>query len=182
MAKKVDLIGQKFGKLLVLEYSGRDKYGKSLWKCRCSCGNEITRATGELRRLREGHCVKCNKSHNHLAYGEANRNRVYKSYQNGAQKRNLSFDLSLEEFTNITRLRCYYCGAEPTLFKNDHTKQNGLYEGNGIDRLDNTLGYFFTNCVPCCFICNRMKLESSYDEFLSQVHKISDYLRKVFYD
>ena len=35
------VIGQKFGKLTVLEAAGRDiKYGKVLYRCQCDCGNE----------------------------------------------------------------------------------------------------------------------------------------------
>lgn len=39
MSKVVDLVGQKFGRLLVLERSGSNKHGWALWKCLCDCGN-----------------------------------------------------------------------------------------------------------------------------------------------
>jgi hypothetical protein len=41
MSKRLDLVEQKFGRLEVLEYVGNDKWQHSLWKCLCSCGNEI---------------------------------------------------------------------------------------------------------------------------------------------
>jgi len=34
----VDLCGQKFGLLTVIEYAGLDKHGKHRWICACSCG------------------------------------------------------------------------------------------------------------------------------------------------
>lgn len=37
--KKLELIGQTFGKLTVIEYIGV-KNKESLWKCKCKCGNE----------------------------------------------------------------------------------------------------------------------------------------------
>lgn len=40
MSKKIDLTGQRFGRLLVLYECGRSKNGHVLWKCRCDCGNE----------------------------------------------------------------------------------------------------------------------------------------------
>ena len=40
MGKKIDLTGQRFGRLLVLYECGRAKCGHVLWKCRCDCGNE----------------------------------------------------------------------------------------------------------------------------------------------
>lgn len=44
-----DLVGQKFGKLLVLEVlEGRSKTGHKLYKCLCDCGNEIVLQTNQL--------------------------------------------------------------------------------------------------------------------------------------
>ena len=36
----MDLAGKTFGRLTVVEYSHTNKHGKSMWKCKCSCGNE----------------------------------------------------------------------------------------------------------------------------------------------
>lgn len=36
----INLIGKKFGKLSVVKYVGKNKYGKPLWLCKCDCGNE----------------------------------------------------------------------------------------------------------------------------------------------
>ena len=42
MPKKLDLIGQKFGYLIVIEEAGRDNGRNVLWKCRCDCsGKEV---------------------------------------------------------------------------------------------------------------------------------------------
>lgn len=40
MPKKLDLIGQKFNRLTVISKSGQNKHKKTLFKCRCDCGNE----------------------------------------------------------------------------------------------------------------------------------------------
>lgn len=37
-----DLVGQKFGRLTVLSFCGRDSWGKSLWQVECSCGTVKT--------------------------------------------------------------------------------------------------------------------------------------------
>ena len=47
----VDLTGQKFGKLTVIEYVSDSK-----WKCRCECGNEAIVHSCSLRR---GHTKSC---------------------------------------------------------------------------------------------------------------------------
>lgn len=38
---KTDLIGQRFGKLVVISDSGRRKNKSILWRCQCDCGGEI---------------------------------------------------------------------------------------------------------------------------------------------
>jgi hypothetical protein len=38
--KFIDLTGQRFGKLVVLEVAFKDKYKIYQWKCICDCGNE----------------------------------------------------------------------------------------------------------------------------------------------
>jgi hypothetical protein len=35
----VDLTGQRFGRLMVVEFAGRQRRG-ALWRCRCDCGAE----------------------------------------------------------------------------------------------------------------------------------------------
>lgn len=51
-----DLRGQRFGRLVVLDYHGVDKYGQKEWMCKCDCGNEtIVKAWN----LKSGKTVSC---------------------------------------------------------------------------------------------------------------------------
>lgn len=43
---------------------------------------------------------------------------------------------------------------------------------NGIDRVDNSLGYVADNCVPCCEACNRAKLQMSSTDFINLANRI----------
>ena len=54
--KFMDLTGQKYNRLTVLEYAGRDKYNCTMWKCRCDCGN-IKVVKGKY--LRNGNTKSC---------------------------------------------------------------------------------------------------------------------------
>lgn len=40
MSKLIDITEQKFGRLIVLKYKGKSKYGHSVWLCKCVCGNK----------------------------------------------------------------------------------------------------------------------------------------------
>ncbi len=49
-SRRIDLTGQKFVDLEVIQLSDRrDKYNVLLWECRCSCGETIYLAGGQLR-------------------------------------------------------------------------------------------------------------------------------------
>lgn len=51
-----DLAGQVFNRLTVLERNGTSADRKALWRCRCTCGQEVT-VSG--KRLRTGHTRSC---------------------------------------------------------------------------------------------------------------------------
>jgi len=55
MGKRLDLIGEKFGRLTVLEFAGI-KNGKTTWLCECECEKTITVNGGDLSR---GHTQSC---------------------------------------------------------------------------------------------------------------------------
>lgn len=78
-------------------------------------------------------------------------------YRYGAKRRGLCFELTKEQFVSILMETCHYCGGD---------------EGVGVDRKDNHIGYIPTNCIPCCTMCNRMKMAHEYEEFLAKVEEI----------
>ena len=45
----INEIGNRYGKLIVIERAGTNKKGNALWKCRCDCGNEIIASGVRLR-------------------------------------------------------------------------------------------------------------------------------------
>ena len=50
MPSKIDLTGQRFGRLLVLEDTQkRTGKGEVIWRCKCDCGNETEVRGGHLR-------------------------------------------------------------------------------------------------------------------------------------
>ena len=50
MPKKLDLTGQRFGRLAVIESCGSDGSRYQSWLCKCDCGNEIHANTRNLIR------------------------------------------------------------------------------------------------------------------------------------
>jgi hypothetical protein len=97
---------------------------------------------------------------------------LYYIYKHEAQKRGYSFNLTPEEFCDITTQNCHYCGIEPKQKFKEHNREVCIYYYNGIDRVDNSIGYEFTNCVPSCGVCNRFKYDRTLDDFMKRVDNI----------
>ena len=56
MPNKLDLTGQKFGKLLVVKMTDSRRHGSVLWECACDCGNQYQASTNELRSGNKASC------------------------------------------------------------------------------------------------------------------------------
>lgn len=54
MAKLIDLTGQRFGRLVVIEKAPNEKAPngnvKTMWRCKCDCGNEVIRSSQDIRK------------------------------------------------------------------------------------------------------------------------------------
>lgn len=57
MSKIVDILGQRFGNLTVIERGPSDKFGKAQWWCQCDCGSEKKLIAGAA--LRKGLVISC---------------------------------------------------------------------------------------------------------------------------
>ncbi len=72
----------------------------------------------------------------------------FRTTKGHAKKRNLEFNLTFEQYSEIAIKPCYYC--------NDHFRIE-IGTGSGIDRVINTEGYHINNIVSCCAHCNYLK-------------------------
>lgn len=86
---------------------------------------------------------------------------TYNTYKTDAVKRNLTFDLTPEEFAAKKRDGCYFCGFNsPVLI--------------GIDRLNNKIGYTGANARGCCTTCNMMKWTKTPEAFVANCIRVHD--------
>jgi hypothetical protein len=187
-AKQVDLTGIKFNRLHVISISESKKYGKSfkrIWKCQCDCG-KITFCTTSS--LTGKHTQSCGCLHNELSSVNSIKSRhkivrrgsgynsIFSSYKNNAKSRNIEFNLDFEYFKNLLINNCFYCNAIPA---NVYMRSYYNVTYNGVDRLDNNLGYIKNNVVSCCKICNISKNNYSTDVFLNWIKNLSKNYKNV---
>ncbi len=102
---------------------------------------------------------------------EVGRNKEFGIYRSNAELRGLPFHLTREEFEDLITKTCYYCGVGP--------EKRGSYRVpmNGIDRVDNNLGYTLANTVTCCTQCNMMKKDLTQEVFISKIAAIHNNLQ-----
>ena len=167
--KIADHSGKKFGKLTVKYILDKEEWNGShaKWVCECDCGN-ISYVTSN--RLAMGRAKSCGCSTKYSS-GIGNRNNLFRNYRAGAIKRGYSFELTIDQFQLLTQNNCFYCGAVPSQ-KIITKTNNGVYVYNGIDRINNNLGYIYSNSRTCCKACNMAKGSLSEDEFLILIKKI----------
>lgn len=168
-----NLIGQRFGKLVVVEYAGvrsrgnkktNNKYERTdrCWLCQCDCGKQIVKSTAILRSGAYTSCGCYLKSK--FPRGDAATRLVYKQYSSRAKRLGYAFNIPFDKFVSLTSSNCHYCGSPPVSTSKSY-RGNGDYHYNGLDRYDNSGGYTIDNVVPCCIYCNASKSSRTVDEF-----------------
>lgn len=171
-----DLTGQHFGELTVV---GFDRWhifpngAKSArWLCRCSCGTETSIIYTNLIKNTSCGCKMRGVGKSRVFPGRPSWVSYFlNSYLSTCKRTNRVFELTLDEVEHLATSDCHYCGAAPSKRKIVSTE----YVVNGIDRKDSSLGYTSDNCVPCCPLCNQMKMDTPYEQFLEQVQRINEH-------
>lgn len=164
-----DETGNRYGKLTVIKRDKNENKKSWHWICKCDCGNTVTI---DGKSLRSGNTKSCGCYHYDVVaieVGRASFNRILLYYRNGARKRNLEFKIDKIYFEKLINGNCFYCGKNPQQIQKG---LNGNYVYNGIDRIDNSVGYVYGNVVSCCKNCNRAKADMEIDDFKKWIENL----------
>lgn len=140
MGAFIDLVGQNFGRLTAISVSKKAKRGRNrtLWLCKCICGNEKTVTTESLR---SGHTQSCGCMKRELLAV-----RSTKHGMSGSREHNAWREMK-------TRCRRKYIGRHIEVCERWSTSFEAFLSDMGIcppglqlDREDNTKGYEPGNC------------------------------------
>jgi hypothetical protein len=183
MTRIRDLTNKKVGRLLVLE-KDNSKLGRTFWKCQCECGliksiraenliKEKTKSCGCLHlKVRIANCKSFGRKGGLNSYKGENvavTNAIFSRYNANALLMKREFALDKAHFTKLIVSPCSYCGSLPIQLHRGH--KDSLYY-NGIDRVDNKLGYTKENCISCCKMCNYAKRDKTLHEFKEWITKV----------
>lgn len=137
MPKFINLIGRRFGKLIVIRRMNNNKSNKITWLCECDCGNKKIICGGDLKNGRTQSC-KCllitHNLSNHNLYPIWNQmiqrcTNTNDKYYNGYGGRGIKVCERWMEFPNFIE-----------------DMGNGWKPGLQIDRIKNNKGYYKENC------------------------------------
>lgn len=144
---KSKMVGNTFGRLIVIDIHGRNKHGSYEWKCLCSCGNECVVSTNSLNMgntkscgclladtTREVHSTHGLSDHPLYKVMEAMKRRCYSQEDKG--------------YVNYGKRRIQICSDWRYNFNSfyDWSISNGYQEGLTIERNNNDGNYEPGNC------------------------------------
>lgn len=150
--------------------------GRNCWIIRPAIAERV-RKKGEFR------CRECWNERAGHDFEKICLTRRYREYESHARQLCRDFDLDLDEFRAFVLGHCHYCGSVPRS-KGKSAGVNAKRFGeqtfmmNGIDRIDNNIGYVSGNMITCCKRCNIMKGSLSYEEFLGHTFAIVEHAMK----
>lgn len=143
MGKLIDLTGQRFGRLTVIERAGADSHRQMLWKCVCDCGNE-TIVRGHALREREicsCGCFRKERSRTHGLTGT----RLYRIWRNMKSR---CLNKNNPSYKDYGGRGIGICDEWRETFIKFYkwAMVNGYEDSLSIDRINNNKGYSPDNC------------------------------------
>lgn len=176
MSNKIKtLVGKKFGKLSVLERERRNR--TTFYTCQCECGNSTTTTHSNLLSGQSKSCgclIFETRGKERKPLEEVISNSILGTYKRNAKNRHYEWSLPYEKFVQLINGVCYYCKSVPSSLVTWRYKHEvSSLPFNGIDRLDNTIGYTANNCVSCCRTCNSAKGDLTVSEFKAWALKLA---------
>lgn len=144
MGAKLNLQGQRFGKLLVLNEDGR--YGTNvLWRCRCDCGNEVRVRANSLMSGNTTTCG-CGRIEAITSHGMTD-TQLFNAWRGMKRRCQANNDRCFDDYRGRGITVCEEWANDFESFK-AWALANG-YENKpriSLDRIDNDKGYSPDNC------------------------------------
>lgn len=142
MGAKLDLTGQRFGKLTVLEECGR-KNGSVVWRCKCDCGNEVSVRANSLRKGKTMSCGCYNRDI--ITKHGMGRTRLHGIWSNMRHRCGNSQAINADRYIERGIKVCKEWANSFEAFA-EWALANGYRDDLSIDRIDNNGNYEPSNC------------------------------------
>jgi len=139
-----DITGDVFGRLVALEYVGRNRRNKPLWICKCECGNiHIV----DMYCLLAGSCKSCGCLNRGMPSRTKHGMYKHSAYNAWANIRGRVYNKDNPAWKDYGGRGITMCREWEDSFKNFWTDMGDTYrEGLSLDRIDTNGNYCKENC------------------------------------
>ena len=180
--KIVNLVGQKFGKLTVIEKTSSTRGGSVLWKCLCDCGSEYQATTRHLNRknntVTSCGCNQFRSGKNHAQWAgyEGISGGWWASHvkhsANCKTRQAIDLSLTMKEAWELYLAQDRKCALTnlDLIIDKDSGKNTA-----SLDRIDNTKGYNVNNVRWVHKDINMMKRIYSDEYFIKLCQKVVEH-------
>lgn len=170
--REKELIGQRFGKLTVIEYIGKikERNNANVWKCLCDCGNITFATTSELKSSHTKSCGCLHSYYEMLIASFLNQKEIcfkqeytFKDLINSQTGKHLRFDFAIFDKNNILLGLIEYNGEQ-------HTDKNSIwYSEEYVQRDEQKIKYCNDKQIPLLILNKDI---FSYERILEFYNKI----------
>jgi hypothetical protein len=151
-------------------YLGKGQGHSTTWGFLCKyCSDTFISSTYKFKFAKS--CYKCTGVVRRKSSAEISWKNHYYMLKSRKIAKEKGFDITLEQFVNISKQNCFYCNDSPTPTKGHRPWSEQIFT-NGLDRIDSSLGYLYNNVVACCKFCNFAKLDKTEEEFYSWIKRL----------
>lgn len=157
-----ELVGQKFGNLLVIRDSGERRDGRVVWECHCECGNTARLTGQQLKRSKGTRSCGCLQLKNSRTRGLSGTPEFWMYYtaRRRARATGVPFTLMIEDI-HIPDV-CPVLGIPLT---RGAGRQHDA--SPSLDRIQNDEGYTPENIVVMSLLANRVKQHATSEQVLA---------------
>ena len=144
MNKKINLMGKRFGRLIIIQEAEQNKYGHTMWKCLCDCGKTRIVYSASLRNGRTNSCGCLNREKRketatiHNMYETS----TYRSWAHMIQRCNNSNNDAYKDYGGRGITVCDAWLKFENFFEDMGKRSTNLT----IERINNNKGYSPDNC------------------------------------
>lgn len=185
MPKKIDYTNKQVGRLKVLyKEDKKDNAGHYLWKCECECGNFCSISSCNLSSNNSKSCgckrIADKRLHsNWKGCGDIS-GRYFKDLKHGAERRNIPFNITIEEIWDKFQkqnARCALTGLEIKFCTTSTTKDQTA----SLDRIDPNKEYCIDNVQWVHKNINNLKMGFTETELLYWCKLLIEYNKENCY-
>ena len=146
MPPKVNLLGQRYGRLTVIKEAGRSNAGKVMWLCKCDCGKDVVICQNNFKKQQ----VSCGCYNRERVIASNTKHDLWNTRLHSiwANIKSRCHNSNLPDYKNYGGRGIEICNEWINDFKAfyDWAMQNGYADNLTIDRIDVNGNYCPENC------------------------------------